>query len=143
LSRSIRLQKGWFALAERHLDSADRQVCNLAIALFQDCGRLFTFLEHPRVEPANNPAERTLPIAVQWRKSSFGNRSAQGETATARLFTEAQTCRTQRRSVLIYLATAVLCHGGREPIPSPTFNSLPAGRELLPTEIAQIQRRVK
>ncbi len=118
LSRSLRLQKDWFALAEGHLDSADRQVCNLATALFQHCGRLFTFLEHPGVEPTNNHAERTLRIAVQWRKTSFGNRSAQGEIATARLLTVSQTCRMQGRSVLVYLATAVQCHRRRQPIPS-------------------------
>ena len=118
LNRSIRLQKDWFALAERHLDSADRQVCNLATALFQHCDRLFTFLEHPGVEPTNNRAERTLRIAVQWRKTSFGNRSAQGEIATARLLTVSQTCRMQGRSVLLYLATAVQCHRRYQTIPS-------------------------
>jgi len=100
------------------LDRADRQVCNLATALFQHCGRLFTFLENPWVEPTNNRAERTLRIAVQWRKTSFGNRSAQGEIATARLITVAQTCRMQGRSVLIYLATAVPGHRSQQPIPS-------------------------
>lgn len=118
LERSLRLQKDWFALAQRHLDSADRQVRNLATALFQHCDRLFTFLEYPGVEPTNNRAERTLRIAVQWRKTSFGNRSAHGEIATARLLTVSQTCRMQGRSVLIYLATAILRHRRQQPIPS-------------------------
>ena len=118
LGRSLRLQKDWFALAQRHLDSADRQVRNLATALFQHCDRLFTFLEYPGVEPTNNRAERTLRIAVQWRKTSFGNRSAQGEIATARLLTVSQTCRMQGRSVLVYLATAVICHRRHQPVPS-------------------------
>jgi transposase len=91
VQRSLRLQKGWFALAERHLDSEDRAVRNLAIALYQHCDRLFTFLQYPGVEPTNNAAERALRIAVQWRKTSFGNRSALGEIATARLLTVSQT----------------------------------------------------
>lgn len=118
LGRSIRLQKDWFALAQSHLDSADRQVRNLATALFQHCDRLFTFLEYPGVEPTNNRAERTLRTAVQWRKTSFGNRSVQGEVATARLLTISQTCRMQGRSVLIYLGAAILCHHRSQPIPS-------------------------
>ena len=44
----------------------------LAAALFQHCDRLFAFLAHPGVEPANNSAERALRHAVIWRKISFG-----------------------------------------------------------------------
>ena len=118
VQRSIRLQKDWFALAERHLDSEDRAVRNLAIALFQHCDRLFTFLQYPDVEPTNNVVERALRIAVQWRKTSFGNRSAQGEIATARLLTVSQTCRMQGRSALIYLSEAVSCHRQGISVPS-------------------------
>ena len=123
VQRSIRLQKGWFALAERHLDSEDRAVCNLAIALFQHGDRLFTFLQYPGVEPSNNAAERALRIAVQWRKTSFGNRSALGEIATARLLTVSQTCRMQGRSALAYLGSAVVCHRRGAPAPSLLTNS--------------------
>jgi transposase len=107
-----------WALAERHLDSEDRAVRNLATALFQHCDRLFTFIEFPGVEPTNNVVERALRIAVQWRKTSFGNRSAQGEIATARLLTVSQTCRMQGRSALIYLSEAVSCHRQRVSVPS-------------------------
>ena len=108
--RSLPLQKHWFTLAERHLDSEDRAVCNLATALFQHCDRLFVFLQYPGVEPTNNGAERALRIAVQWRKTSFGNRSPLGEIATARMLTVSQTCRMQGRSALTYLGSAVACH---------------------------------
>jgi transposase len=118
LWRSIRLQKDWFALAQNHLDSDDTPVRNLATALFQHCDRLFTFLEYPGVEPTNNCAERALRTGVQWRKTSFGNRSALGEIATARLLTVSQTCRMQGRNVLIYLGTAVSCHRRCQPVPS-------------------------
>ena len=123
VQRSLRLQKGWFALAERHLDSEDRAVRNLAIALFQHCDRLFTFLQYPGVEPTNNAAERALRIAVQWRKTSFGNRSALGEIATARLLTVSQTCRMQGRSALTYLGNAVSCHRRGVSAPSLLTNS--------------------
>ena len=116
--KSIPLQKKLFALAEAHLDDADREVRNLATALFVHCERLFTFLEHEGVEPTNNAAERALRTAVQWRKISFGSRSRQGEIATARLLTVTQTCKRQHRHVLGYLAAAVRHHRRKAAIPS-------------------------
>ena len=85
--RSIPIQKRIFALAERHLDSPHREVRNLATALFEHNERLFTFLDQEGVEPTNNSAEPALRTGVQWRKICFGNRSANGELATARLLT--------------------------------------------------------
>ena len=116
--KSIPLQKKLFALAEAHLDDADREVRNLARALFVHFERLFTFLEEEGVEPTNNIAERTLRTAVQWRKISFGNRSANGEIATARLLTVTQTCKRQQRHVLAYLTDAVNCHRRKAATPS-------------------------
>lgn len=116
--KSIPLQKKLFALAEAHLDHADREVRNLAMALYIHFERLFTFLQQEGVEPTNNVAERTLRTAVQWRKISFGNRSRNGEIATARLLTIAQTCRRQQRHVLGYLALAVRCHRRQAAAPS-------------------------
>lgn len=112
------LQKRWFALAEKYLDSDDKEVCNLATALYKHCDRLFTFIEHTGVEPTNNIAERTLRIAVQLRKIMFGNRSKQGELAMARLLTVSQTCRIQGRSALVYLKEAILCYRRGLPVPS-------------------------
>jgi transposase len=110
LLRSIPIQERIFALAERHLDSTHRPVCNLATALFAHNARLFTFLEHEGVEPTNNSAERALRTGVQWRKICFGNRSANGELATARLLTVAETCDLQRLNILAYLSAAIACH---------------------------------
>ena len=118
MRKSIPLQKKFFELADRHLNSDDAEVRNMARALFFHSDRLFTFLEIPGVEPTNNSAERALRIAVQWRKVSFGNRSANGELATARLLTATQTCKIQQRSALDYLTEAVRCHRRGRPAPS-------------------------
>lgn len=117
LEKSIPLQKKLFALAEAHLDDDESEVRNLATALFVHFHRLFTFLEIEGVEPTNNAAERTLRIAVQCRKISFGNRSRNGEIATARLLTVTQTCKRQRRHVLSYLTEAVRCHRRQAAVP--------------------------
>jgi hypothetical protein len=61
--------------------------------------RLFTFLEEKGVEPTNNSVERALRTGVQC-KIYFGNRSAAGERATARLLTVAETCDLQHRNIL-------------------------------------------
>jgi len=116
--KSIPLQKKLLALAEAHLDDADREVRNMARALFIHFERLFMFLEEEGVEPTNNAVERALRTAVQWRKISFGNRSRNGEIATARLLTVAQTCKRQRRHVLGYLTEAVRCHRHQAAAPS-------------------------
>jgi transposase len=108
--RSIPIQKRIFALAQRHLNSSHREVRNLATALFGHNGRLFTFLEFDGVEPTNNSAERALRTGVQWRKICFGNRSANGELATARLLTVAETCDLQRLNILAYLSGAIARH---------------------------------
>jgi transposase len=108
--RSVSIQKRISALAERHLASRRPEVRNLATALFQHNERLYTFLEQEGVEPTNNSAERSLRTGVQWRKICFGNRSAAGELATARLLTVAGTCRLQKLNVLAYLSVAIACH---------------------------------
>lgn len=118
LLRSIPIQKRIFTLAQRHLDSPNRDVRNLATALFEHNERLFTFLEHEGVEPTNNSAERALRTGVQWRKICFGNRSANGEIATARLLTVAETCDLQRLNILAYLSAAIACHRKRQQVAS-------------------------
>jgi transposase len=110
LLRSLPIQKKIFTLAEQHLNSRHREVENLARALWEHNERLFTFLEHEGVEPTNNSAERALRTGVQWRKICFGNRSATGELATARLLTVAGTCKLQKLNVLAYLAVAIAAH---------------------------------
>jgi len=47
---------------------------------------------------------------VHWRKICFGNRSVNGELATARLLTVAETCDLQRLNILAYLSAAIACH---------------------------------
>src|SRR5207253_182673 len=54
LRKSMPLQKKLFALAETHLDHANKEVRNLATALYVHCERWFTFLEVKGVEPTNN-----------------------------------------------------------------------------------------
>jgi len=118
IAKSIPLEKKFFALADRYVNSPDKDVANLALALLQHFERFFAFLRHEGVEPTNNVAERALRCAVQWRKISFGSRSAQGEVAVARLLTATRTCRMQNRAPLNYLVTALRSHRNALPIPS-------------------------
>lgn len=118
LRKSIPLQEKFFALAERYLDCTNTEVRNLARALYDHNDKFFTFLEQEGVEPTNNSAERAQRPAVQWRKISFGNRSAEGELAVSRLLTVTQTCRMQKRHVLDYLSQALDCYRRKQPVPS-------------------------
>lgn len=118
LQRSIPIQKRIFALAAEHLDYPHREVRNLATALFEHNQRLFTFLEQEGVEPTNNSVERALRTGVQWRKICFGNRSAKGELATARLLTVSETCDLQGVNILAYLSAAIDSKRRRLPVAS-------------------------
>jgi hypothetical protein len=93
-------------------------VRNLALAIYEHHDRLYTFLEIAGVDPTNNISERMLRIAVQMRKIFFGNRSAAGELAIARLLTVSETCGRQNRNVLAYLSSAVLSHRRRQTVAS-------------------------
>ena len=113
MERSKRIKSKFRSLAVSYWDSHDRDVANLANAFGEHLERLFTFVEEPGVEPTNNKAERALRRAVQWRKTSFGNRSRNGEIAVGRMLTVVETCRMQDRHVLGYLSEAVACHRSR------------------------------
>lgn len=112
------LERRLFALAERHVNAVDADVSNLARALFVHHSHFFTFVHVEGVAPTNNCAERALRTAVQWRKIMFGNRSAEGELAVARLLTVASTCQHQQRNVLAYLSMAVACYRRRDAVAS-------------------------
>jgi uncharacterized coiled-coil protein SlyX len=118
IQQSVPIQKKICGLAEKYLDSEDRDVRNLARAFYVHWEKLFTFIEQEGVEPTNNVSERAMRLFVLIRKITYGNRSAKGEIALARLITVAQTCKLQQRPLLGYLLTAVHCHRRRQPAPS-------------------------
>jgi transposase len=118
IQQSIPIQKKICGLGAKFLDSEDREVRNLARAFYVHWDKLFTFIEQEGVEPTNNVSERALRLFVLIRKITYGNRSAQGEIALARILTVVQTCKLQQRPLLSYLVTAVHCHRRRQPAPS-------------------------
>jgi len=118
IAKVLPIDKRFFALAERHVNAADAEVSNLARALFQHHPHFFTFVHEEGVEPTNNVAERALRTAVQWRKIMFGNRSAEGERAVARLLTATRTCQLQQLNVLAYLTAAIYGYRRRQAVAS-------------------------
>jgi transposase len=67
---------------------------------------LWTFVNHPRLEPTNNAAEQALRPAVIWRRLSFGSQSRGGSEFVARMLTVTTSLRAQNRSVLDFLTQA-------------------------------------
>ena len=118
IERSQRIRRGFRALAEQWWDCEYSEAANLANAFGQHFDRLFCFIDEQGVEPTNNSAERALRTAVQWRKTSFGNRSDSGAVATARLLTVWQTCVRQNRDPLKYFTQALKSHRQHLPAPS-------------------------
>lgn len=107
-----------YRLSERHLEAANKEVRNLAAAMCRHHDHFFTFLFEDGVEPTNNAAERALRTAVQWRKTSFGTRSEEGERAVERLLTVVRTCQLQQLNALVYLTAAVAAHRRRQQVAS-------------------------
>ncbi len=118
IAKALPIEKKFFALAERYVNAADADVSNLARALFLHHPHFFTFVHEAGVDPTNNASERALRTAVQWRKIMFGNRSAEGELAVARLLTVTRTCQLQQLNVLAYLTAAICCYRRRQAVPS-------------------------
>jgi transposase len=90
----------------------------LARNLIKAWPALWTFLEHERVEPTNNRAERGLRHAVIYRKLSQGSRCERGALATERLLSAAITCRLQGRSLFAYLVEVTQASIRGQPAPA-------------------------
>lgn len=78
---------------------------------------LWTFVDHPGVEPTNNEAERSLRRGVLWRRS-FGTPSDNGARFVERILTVVTTLRQQDRDVLDYLTTACAAANAKGQAPS-------------------------
>jgi hypothetical protein len=118
IANALPIEKKFFALADRYVNTANNDVRNLARALFLHNQHFFTFVHEEGVESTNNAAERALRTAVQWRKIMFGNRSEDGEQAVARLLTVTRTCQLQQLNALAYLTAAIRSHRRRQAVAS-------------------------
>lgn len=98
----------------RGTDEKTRRFCT---RLQEESVGLWTFVESEGVEPTNNHAERSLRLAVIWRRRSFGSQSAAGCQYVERILTAVQTLRLQKRNVLEFLTDTVQAHRNRQPTP--------------------------
>ncbi len=92
------------ALLLRGFGTAARGMCK---ELYQHRDHLWTFLQHPDVEPTNNGAERSLRHGVIWRRLSFGTQSERGDRFVEVMLTIIETCRQQDRNVLHFVTHAI------------------------------------
>ena len=93
---------------QKYALSKDYDVSKTAKTLLKHWDGLFTFLEHPGVEPTNNSAEQALRPGVLWRKNCFGTQCPDGEILVSRLLTATRTCRLQNRNRLEFLADSII-----------------------------------
>lgn len=80
---------------------------------------LWTFVNHPPLQPTNNAAEQALRPAVIWRRLSFGSQSQAGSDFVARMLTVTSSLRAQNRSVLDFLTQA--CRAARFGLEPPSL----------------------
>jgi transposase len=102
----------------RGLFSGRGQVTGMCRELLDHRSWLWTFLDHPDVEPTNNVSERALRHAVIWRKLSFGTQSAGGSRFVETMLTVIETCRQQSRDVFAYVTAGVQAHFAQHATPS-------------------------
>jgi transposase len=79
---------------------------------------IWTFAEHPGVEPTNNAAERAIRPAVLWRKVSLGAQSQAGAEFVAAALTVIMSLQSQDRNVLDYLTDVFEAHTRRVAMPA-------------------------
>jgi transposase len=79
---------------------------------------IWTFVEHPGVEPTNNAAERAIRPAVLWRKVCLGAQSQAGAEFVAAALTVIMSLQAQDRNVLDYLTDVFEAHTRRLPMPA-------------------------
>jgi transposase len=79
---------------------------------------IWTFVEHPGVEPTNNAAERAIRPAVLWRKVCLGAQSQAGAAFVAAALTVIMSLQSQDRNVLDYLTDVFDAHTRRLAMPS-------------------------
>ena len=91
---------------------------------------LWTFVDHPGVEPTNNVAERALRPAVIWRNTSFGSQSQGGSEFVARMLTVSSSVKAQGRSLLDFLTQS--CQAYRVGSVAPSLIPLPVP-PIIPT----------
>ena len=80
---------------------------------------MWTFVDHPDLEPTNNVAERALRPAVIWRNTSFGSQSQGGSEFVSRMLTVSYSLKAQGRSVLAFLTQS--CQASRLGTTPPTL----------------------
>ena len=105
------------AALEAGTHCADKKVRRFCRNILEAYPALWTFARVEGVEPTNNHAERTLRLAVVWRKICFGNHSVAGCRFAERILTVVQTLRLQNRNVMNYLEQAIAAARAGEPIP--------------------------
>lgn len=102
----------------RGLFSGNRRLHGLCRELYDHRLRLWTFLEHPGLDPTNNASERALRHAVIWRKLSFGTQSAHGSRFVETMLTVIQTCQQQGLNTWAFLTQSLQAHYAKKTPPS-------------------------
>lgn len=119
LKRALRLPKARFTrLLYRGALCGEAKLEKTCEQLLLSWEALWSFVEHPQVEPTNNETERALRAGVIWRKTSFGSQSGRGLRFVERLLTLAETCKKQAIDLLGYLRGAILARRLGHPPPA-------------------------
>ena len=79
----------------------------LSRQILREIDSLWTFLDHEKVEPTNNRAERALRFGVLWRKRSLGTQSEKGNRWVERILSLKETCRLRAKPMFQTLQNCI------------------------------------
>ena len=80
---------------------------NIARRFRQNGDSYLRFIDHPELEPTNNPAEQTIRFVVLDRAVTQGTRSEAGRNWSARAWTVSATCSMRNYSLFKFLHKAI------------------------------------
>ena len=84
-----------------------KEAQNIAKRFSQNGDSYLRFIEHPELEPTNNPAEQAIRFVVLDRAVTQGTRSVAGRNWSQRAWTVSATCSMRKYSLFNFLRQAI------------------------------------
>lgn len=97
---------------------AAKEAQNIAKRFIQNGEAYLRFIEHPELEPTNNPAEQAIRFVVLDRAVTQGTRSEAGRNWAQRAWTVSATCSMRKYSLFKFLRQSISAFYSNQHAPS-------------------------
>lgn len=97
---------------------ASKKAQNIAKRFSQNGEAYLRFIEHPELEPTNNPAEQAIRFVVLDRAVTHGTRSEAGRNWSQRAWTVSATCSMRKYSLFKFIRQSITAFYSNQQAPS-------------------------